>query len=207
MANSNIEFGQELRKLVKNRGMKYITLAHKMEVSAAYVSQLLTGVRKPGRVTLMKLSNSLDVPIDILMRFASEKQERFLTTRKVPVLEPDKIIQWLNESDSPSPSLLADTFEYAITDDPQAFYVRTKDLQPCNPAERFDLVQIEPSAAIDHGDTVLVLSADGFSLKKYVVNDGSVILFDVKYSPIFFSKDSDNGDMRLLRAKQCIKKF
>ena len=55
-------FGEKLRKLMKSRGIKAITLAQRMGVSCAYVSQLITGIRKPGRETLLKLSKSLEVP-------------------------------------------------------------------------------------------------------------------------------------------------
>ena len=56
-------FGAKLRKLMKSRGIKAITLAHRMGVSCAYVSQLITGIRRPGRETLLKLSKSLEVPL------------------------------------------------------------------------------------------------------------------------------------------------
>ena len=45
-------FGERLRKLMKSRGIKAITLAQRMGVSCAYVSQLITGIRRPGRETL-----------------------------------------------------------------------------------------------------------------------------------------------------------
>ena len=202
-----VDFGQELRNLIKARGIKFVTFAKKMDVSPAYLSQLVTGIRRPGRETLLKLSTSLDVPVDTLIRMGANKYEQILTVRNVPVLEITKISQWLDESASNGSSFLADTFEYATTDDSGAFYVRSEELKSCCGLEEFDLILIEPSKEVQNGNTVLVCSPEGCSLMKVAIKDNMMLLFNGKKEPIIYSPENNTEGLRLCRAKESVKKL
>jgi transcriptional regulator with XRE-family HTH domain len=200
-------FGEKLRKLMKTRGIKAITLAQRMGVSCAYVSQLITGIRRPGRETLLKLSKSLEVPLDTLLMLDSDSFEKILISRKVPVLDETKIDAWVESIDLDYPSLVASTFEYATTDDPNAFYITPKGLLSCCGLETCDLLLIEPNKEIHNGDTVLVYLPEGFSIRKIVMKDNMMILMDEKQEPIISAKDNVNEGLKFFRISVCIKKL
>ena len=200
-------FGEKLRKLMKTRGIKAITLAQRMGVSCAYVSQLITGIRRPGRETLLKLSKSLEVPLDTLLMLDSDSFEKILISRKVPVLDETKIDAWVESIDLDYPSLVASTFEYATTDDPNAFYITPKGLLSCCGLETCDLLLIEPNKEINNGDTVLVHLPEGFSIRKIVMKDNMMILMDEKQEPIISAKDNVNEGLKFFRISVCIKKL
>ena len=200
-------FGEKLRKLMKTRGIKAITLAQRMGVSCAYISQLITGIRRPGRETLLKLSKSLEVPLDTLLMLDSDTSEKILISRKVPVLDETKIDAWVESIDLDYPSLVASTFEYATTDDPNAFYITPKGLLSCCGLETCDLLLIEPNKEIHNGDTVLVYLPEGFSIRKIVMKDNMMILMDEKQEPIISAKDNVNEGLKFFRISVCIKKL
>jgi transcriptional regulator with XRE-family HTH domain len=200
-------FGEKLRKLMKTRGIKAITLAQRMGVSCAYISQLITGIRRPGRETLLKLSKSLEVPLDTLLMLDSDNSEKILISRKVPVLDETKIDAWVESIDLDYPSLVASTFEYATTDDPNAFYITPKGLLSCCGLETCDLLLIEPNKEIHNGDTVLVHLSEGFSIRKIVMKDNMMILMDEKQEPIISAKDNVNEGLKFFRISVCIKKL
>jgi len=200
-------FGEKLRKLMKTRGIKAITLAQRMGVSCAYISQLITGIRRPGRETLLKLSKSLEVPLDTLLMLDSDSFEKILISRKVPVLDETKIDAWVESIDLDYPSLVASTFEYATTDDPNAFYITPKGLLSCCGLETCDLLLIEPNKEIHNGDTVLVYLPEGFSIRKIVMKDNMMILMDEKQEPIISAKDNVNEGLKFFRISVCIKKL
>lgn len=200
-------FGEKLRKLMKTRGIKAITLAQRMSVSCAYISQLITGIRRPGRETLLKLSKSLEVPLDTLLMLDSDSFEKILISRKVPVLDETKIDAWVESIDLDYPSLVANTFEYATTDDPNAFYITPKGLLSCCGLETCDLLLIEPNKEIHNGDTVLVYLPEGFSIRKIVMKDNMMILMDEKQEPIISAKDNVNEGLKFFRISVCIKKL
>ncbi|MDQ7787032.1 MAG: helix-turn-helix transcriptional regulator, partial [Thermodesulfovibrionales bacterium] len=79
---------------MKARGIKAITLAQRMGVSCAYVSQLVTGIRRPGRETLMKLSRSLEVPLETLLSMESDSSDKIFISRKIPVLDESQVLAW-----------------------------------------------------------------------------------------------------------------
>ena len=86
-----MQFGEKLKKLMKVKRIKAITLAQRMEVSCAYISQLITGIRRPGRETLLKLSRALEVPVETLLMLGTDNSEKVIISRKIPVLEASKI--------------------------------------------------------------------------------------------------------------------
>jgi len=202
-----INFGDKLRKLMKTRGMKSITLAQKMGVSCAYVSQLMTGIRKPGRETLLKLSKALNVPFETLLMTETDSSGHSYTARRVPVLEKSHIESWANLSDLDYPLSVTSMFEYANTDDPRAFYIITKDfLESCG-LDICDLALIEPSKKVDTGDTVFFRSFRGFSVKKIAFKDDLIVLMDEKQEPVFISQDNAKEYVPFYRISHCIKKF
>ena len=191
-------FGENLRNLLKAKNLKSLTLAEKMGVSSAYVSQLMTGNRRPGRETLLKLSKSLDVPVETLIKLESDNLDHILSSRKVPVCSVDS-------TDVKHPSMITETFEYAITNDSDAFYVKLSCLQSCNGLDAFDLILIEPNGNIESGNTVLVCLPDEISVRKITMKDTLVILSNDNREPIIYSKENINKEMRILRASRCIK--
>ena len=200
-------FGEKLRKLMKSRGIKAITLAQRMGVSCAYVSQLITGIRNPGRETLLKLSKSLEVPLEILLVLEADVAERMFISRRVPVLDEAQIESWGDCIDLDYPSIVAKTFEYATTDDPSAFYITTKGIHSCGGLETCDLLLVEPNKDVKSGDTVFVWSSRVISIRKLVMKENFIILMDEKQEPIVFTPENPKDDLKYYKVSQCIKKL
>ena len=137
----------------------------------------------------------------------SDNSEKILISRKVPVLDETKIDAWVESIDLDYPSLVASTFEYATTDDPNAFYITPKGLLSCCGLETCDLLLIEPNKEIHNGDTVLVYLPEGFSIRKIVMKDNMMILMDEKQEPIISAKDNVNEGLKFFRISVCIKKL
>jgi transcriptional regulator with XRE-family HTH domain len=202
-------FGERLRKLMKSRGIKAITLAQRMGVSCAYVSQLITGIRRPGRETLLKLSKSLEVPLEVLLMMESDVSDisnKILISRKVAVLDEMRVQEWADFTDFDYPALVATSFEYATTDDPNAFYITAKGLLSCCGLETCDLLLIEPNKEVASGDTVFVLLPLGFAIRKFIINNDIIFLMDDKQEPLVFSKENKE-DYKYYRVSQCLKKL
>ncbi len=199
-------FGEELRRIMKAQGVKAITLARRMGVSCAYVSQLLTGIRKPGRETILKLSKALEIPPERLLVIESDLPSATKFPRKIPVLDEIHVREWDGLDDSTFPGHGATTFEYATTDDPHAFYVTPKGLVSCCGLEICDLFLVEPAKKISHGNTVLVQSAEGFSVRKYIIRDTMTILVGDKEDPIIFSEKNREA-LQCYKISQCLKKL
>ena len=200
-------FGEKLRKLMKARGIKAITLAQRMGVSCAYVSQLITGIRNPGRETLLKLSKSLEIPIETLLVLEADVSERMFISRRVPVLDEAQIESWGDCIDLDYPTLVAKTFEYATTDDPSAFYITTKGIHSCGGLETCDLLLVEPNKDVKSGDTVFVWSSRVISIRKLVMKENFIILMDEKQEPIVFTPENPKDDLKYYKVSQCIKKL
>jgi transcriptional regulator with XRE-family HTH domain len=199
-------FGEELRKIMKTQDMKAITLARRMGVSCAYVSQLLTGIRKPGRETLLKLSKALEVPPERLLVIESDLPAATKIPRKVPILDETKMREWFDSEDLASPATKADEFEYATTDDTHAFYITAKGLLSCCGLDMCDLFLVEPGKNILNGDTVLVHSPHGFSIKKYMIRDNMTILVGDKEEPVIFT-EKNKEELKSYKLSQCLKKL
>jgi len=199
-------FGEELRKIMKAQGVKAITLARRMEVSCAYVSQLLTGIRKPGRETLLKLSKALEIPPERLLVIESDLPAATRIPRKVPILNEMNLREWHDQNDLAYPSHVSNEFEYATTDDPHAFYITPKNLLSCCGLEVCDLFLVEPGKNIMSGDTVLVHSSHGFSIMKYIVKDNMTILVGDKEDPVIIA-GSNKEELKSYKISQCLKKL
>jgi transcriptional regulator with XRE-family HTH domain len=207
MYNMISNFGEKLKKLMKARGIKAITLAQKMGVSCAYISQLVTGIRRPGRETLLKLSKALEVPFETLLMIETDTSEKLFISRRIPVLDETQIEAWGNGVDLDYPASVAQKFEYATTDDPNAFYIASKGMLTCCGIDSCDLILIEPNKVIASGDTVFVWSPSGNSIKKYIIRDNMIILMDEKQEPIICPKENLKEGWRFYRISQCIKKL
>jgi transcriptional regulator with XRE-family HTH domain len=200
-------FGEKLRKLTKARGIKAITLAQRMGVSCAYVSQLITGIRRPGRETLLKLSKALEVPLETLLIMDADVSDRVLFSRKIPVLDEIKMQEWTGCADLDYPSLVAATFEYATTDDANAFYITPKGLSSCCGLESSDLILVEPNKGVSNGDTVFVCSSQGISIRKFITEDDVIIFMDDRQEPLIFSKEERDKDFKYYRISLCLRKL
>lgn len=200
-------FGEKLRKLMKARGIKAIKLAQKMGVSCAYISQLITGIRRPGRETLLKLSRALEVPVETLLMIETDPTDTFLVSRRIPVLDETEMREWADVIDLDYPAFSANSYEYATTDDPNAFYVTPRGLLSCCGLDSCDLILVEPNKQIGSGDMVLVFTPDGISIKKIVIQDATTILLDDKKEPAVYSKENLNENNKLYKVSQCLRKF
>ncbi len=201
-----MSFGEELRNIMKAEGVKAVTLARRMGVSCAYISQLLTGIRKPGRETLLKLSKALEVPPERLLMIESDISLTTKIPRKVPVLHEAQLREWSAEADTTVPSVTSHIFEYAATDDPNAFYITRKGLLSCCGLDMCDLFLVEPTKSVENGNTVLVRTPRGFSIRKFIVRDALTVLVSDVEEPIV-SAGPPGEDVKYYRVSQCIKKL
>jgi transcriptional regulator with XRE-family HTH domain len=199
-------FGEKLKKLMKARGIKAITLAQRMNVSCAYISQLITGIRKPGRETLMKLSRALEVPMETLLMIESDVSEKIFISRRIPVLDESQLDGW-DCTDLDYPSLVASTFEYASTEDPNSFFIRTKGVLSGCGIDLCDLILVEPNKEVSSGSTVFVWSPEGFSIKKFLIKDNVTILMSDKQEPIIFADDKMKEGWKFFKISHCIRKL
>lgn len=69
--------GKIIKKYRKEKGYTQFKMAEKIGVSEFYISALETGSRKPGRETLIKLSNEMDMPIESLLELETEQSIKF----------------------------------------------------------------------------------------------------------------------------------
>lgn len=60
-------FGKQLQKYRERAGYSQEYLAEKIECSSIFISYIERGVKSPSLDTLIKLSNALDVSIDLLL--------------------------------------------------------------------------------------------------------------------------------------------
>lgn len=69
--------GKIIKKYRKEKGYTQFKMAEKIGVSEFYISALETGSRKPGRETLIKLSNEMNMPIESLLELETEQSVKF----------------------------------------------------------------------------------------------------------------------------------
>ena len=67
------DLGKIIKDYRKEKGYTQFEMAEKIGVSEFYISALETGSRKPGRETLIKLSNEMDMPIEKLLELKTER--------------------------------------------------------------------------------------------------------------------------------------
>lgn len=67
------DLGKIIKDYRKKKGYTQFEMAEKIGVSEFYISALETGSRKPGRETLIKLSNEMDMPIEKLLELKTER--------------------------------------------------------------------------------------------------------------------------------------
>ena len=198
-------FGEQLRKLVKSKGLNFVSLASKMGVTNGYLSQLVVGIRKPGRETLLKLAKALEVPIDALLMLGASSAEDNTGPRKIPVLNETGINKWMNSEQLPHPILYAEKFEYASTIESHAFYFMPSNPKGSLTLDLYDLILIAPKAAINNGDTVLICASEYCSLGKIVIAHGITIFLNEKQEQIHFFGENGRNGICLFRAIQGIK--
>lgn len=71
------QIGKIIKKYRKEKGFTQFQMAEKIGVSEFYISALETGNRKPGRETLIKLSNEMKMPIEALLELETEQSVKF----------------------------------------------------------------------------------------------------------------------------------
>ncbi len=200
-----MKFGEKLKQLMKERGMKAVTLAQRMGISSSYISQLIVGRRKPGRETLLKLSKALEVPIETLLMTEADISDGIPISRKIPVLDETQLEVWTDSMDLHHPSRGATIFENATTADPNAFYITG--LSCCGMKE-CDLMLIEPNKEVKSGDIVLVCCPMDAAIKKIIIKDNMVILTDEKQDPmVVLTEEIQKENWKFYKVSQCIKKL
>lgn len=69
--------GMVIKNYRKEKGYTQFQMAEKIGVSEFYISALETGSRKPGRETLIKLSNEMSMPIEALLELETEQSIQY----------------------------------------------------------------------------------------------------------------------------------
>lgn len=96
------QIGKIIKKYRKENGYTQFQLAEKIGVSEFYISALETGSRKPGRETLIKLSNEMNIPIEMLLELKTEQSLKYATDElyaKINTLSIEKQKQIINIMD------------------------------------------------------------------------------------------------------------
>lgn len=96
------QIGKIIKKYRKDNGYTQFQLAEKIGVSEFYISALETGSRKPGRETLIKLSNEMNIPIEMLLELKTEQSLKYATDdlyQKINTLSIEKQKQIINIMD------------------------------------------------------------------------------------------------------------
>lgn len=90
------------KKYRKEKGYTQFELAEKIGVSEFYISALETGSRKPGRETLIKLSNEMNMPIEKLLELKTDESIKIASDElyaKINTLSKEKQKQIINIMD------------------------------------------------------------------------------------------------------------
>ncbi len=69
--------GKIIKTYRKEKGYTQFQMAEKIGVSEFYISALETGNRKPGRNTLIKLSNEMNMPIEALLELETNQSIKY----------------------------------------------------------------------------------------------------------------------------------
>lgn len=96
------KLGKILKKNRKEKGYTQFELAEKIGVSEFYISALETGSRKPGRETLIKLSNEMNMPIEKLLELKTDESIKIASDElyaKINTLSKEKQKQIINIMD------------------------------------------------------------------------------------------------------------
>lgn len=96
------KLGKILKKYRKEKGYTQFELAEKIGVSEFYISALETGSRKPGRETLIKLSNEMNMPIEKLLELKTDESIKIASDElyaKINTLSKEKQKQIINIMD------------------------------------------------------------------------------------------------------------
>lgn len=97
MADNQNIFGQELRRIRKDVKLKQAQLAKLAGISAAYISQLETGKKKPTDRVITKLSGALDIPENRLLIKIGKMKMDLAATLATRRKEMPKILTSLND--------------------------------------------------------------------------------------------------------------
>lgn len=96
------KLGIIIKKYRKEKGYTQFQMAEKIGVSEFYISALETGSRKPGRETLIKLSNEMNMPIEKLLELKTEQSirlasdELYAKIQSLPIKKQKQIINIIN---------------------------------------------------------------------------------------------------------------
>ena len=96
------KLGTIIKKYRKEKGYTQFQMAEKIGVSEFYISALETGSRKPGRETLIKLSNEMNMPIEKLLELKTEQSirlasdELYAKIQSLPIKKQKQIINIIN---------------------------------------------------------------------------------------------------------------
>ena len=96
------KLGKIIKKYRKEKGYTQFQMAEKIGVSEFYISALETGTRKPGRETLIKLSNEMNLPIENLLELKSEQSRKLASDelyKKICALPKEQQKQIINIMD------------------------------------------------------------------------------------------------------------
>lgn len=93
------QIGKIIKNYRKEKGYTQFQMAERIGVSEFYISALETGSRKPGRETLIKLSNEMNVPIEKLLELKTEQSIKLVSDelyKKISSLPKERQKQIIN---------------------------------------------------------------------------------------------------------------
>ena len=94
--------GKIIKQYRKEKGYTQFEMAEKIGISEFYISALETGSRKPGRETLIKLSDEMNMPIEKLLELKTEQSLKLASDdlyKKISSLPKEKQKQIINIMD------------------------------------------------------------------------------------------------------------
>jgi len=162
--------------------------------TSQYISNIERGLASIPFAKIQEMSSLLKVDYRHLLNLKLMEEvpgfkEEFLSTPpaaleggeaglvSIPVMTPQLCDNWTDLRDLDFPRKISNHFEYARTDDPQAFYfeAQVSDLNLIG-IRSGDLLLVEPSRRVNRHSIVLSVRVGKFRLIKVLVRNGEVIL-------------------------------
>lgn len=184
-----MNIGQKIKKILKDRGLTVNWLAEATDIEQSYISQIITGRRKPKIPTLKKIADALNMPLSHLIE-EPVKPIKPPEPKKLPRISWVMAGQWHEAIDIYDPGY-AERWDSYDCKDPYAFTLEVKGDSMYPKYEDGDIIVVSPSTQWKVGDDVIAKCNDEVTFKKLKKVDGIVLL-----SPI-----NSNYDDLIIRGK------
>jgi SOS-response transcriptional repressor LexA len=171
-------------------------LGEELNTSRVHIADIERGHKKASLPLLLAIGKRLDIPESELLTpldMQMKSQIAGQISRQIPVINKGPCGDWVDFTDLSYPAGVADRYEYAPTNDPNAFYViASGDSMTGSGISEGDLLLVEPNKELQNGCIVLAQGENGCTIKKFQKRDDLIILLPTndKYDPIYL-KESD----------------